>query len=78
MKENYKEISIGNNFEYRDLYQQPLFDPVQSHAVYGIETKEMLESVKKTLKEKGAKRFRTIKNRYGFYILCYKGLPNNN
>lgn len=56
-----------------DCYQQTLFDPVQTHAVYGL-TEDTLKEVKEQLKKNGATRFRTVKCRKPscFRILCYK------
>jgi len=58
------------------IYQQKLFDPVQTHGVYGL-TDQTLPEVKKELKEKGATRFRTVKchKPSPWRILCYKS-PN--
>ncbi len=59
------------------VYQQTLFDPVQSHGVYGL-TETTLPLVKEALKEMGAKRFRVVgSKKFGRYILCYKSnIPN--
>lgn len=49
-----------------------LFDPVQTHAVYGVYKQDVPE-VKRLLKEKGATRFRIVKNRItGMCIVCFK------
>ena len=50
---------------------QELFDPVQTHAVYGVPHNQA-DEVKQRLKELGAVRFRMVKNRYGFTIVCFK------
>lgn len=50
---------------------QELFDPVQTHAVYGV-PHEQADEVKQRLKQLGAVRFRMVKNRYGFTIVCFK------
>lgn len=61
----------------RESYQQKLFDPVQTHAVYGL-TEHTLPRVKEELKKKGATRFRVVKCKLhnnkpnGWQILCYK------
>ena len=54
-------------------YQQELFDPVQTHAVYGL-TKDTYDGVKAELKSKGATYFRRVKciGKNGLMILCYK------
>jgi len=52
---------------------QELFDPIQTHAVYGIRDKNDLDVLKYEIKEaKLGNRFRQIKNQYGFYTLCFK------
>jgi hypothetical protein len=67
--------------EYRYMrdgwYQLPLFDWVQSHAIYGLTVYD-LDSVKKELKSKGATHFRVVgKAKHGDgRILCYRGTPN--
>lgn len=54
-------------------YIQPLFDPVQTHAVYGVRNDPAeVNEVKRKLKENGASRFRVVKNAYGFAIVCFK------
>lgn len=56
-----------------DSFQQKLFDPVQTHAVYRL-TDETLPAVKEELKQKGATRFRVVKchKPSPWRILCYK------
>jgi hypothetical protein len=63
---------LDNRFKgfNNDRYVQTLFDPVQTHALYGL-TKETIDSFKKQLKELGANRFRTVSTRFGFKILCF-------
>ena len=59
-------------YDRESIYQQSLFDPIQTHGVYGL-TKDTLPKVKDFLKSKGATRFRTVKaNGKGLFILCYK------
>lgn len=54
------------------IYQQSLFDPIQTHGVYGL-TEVTLPKVKQQLKEDGATRFRTVKvPKSDFRILCYR------
>ena len=66
-----KAISL-DSLNLDGIYQQSLFDPVQTHGVYGL-TKNTLPKVKEYLKANGATRFRTVKaNGAGFFILCYK------
>lgn len=56
---------------YRGAYILPLFDPIQTHAVYGI-TDADIANLKKQLITLGAKRFRTVKIRKSdLRILCF-------
>lgn len=50
-----------------------LFDPVQTHAAYGVPV-TMKDQVVSALKEKGATRFRVVKNTYlkDLVIICFK------
>ena len=48
-----------------------LFDPVQTHAAYGVPVSEK-DRVVAALKEKGATRFRIVKTGYGTLIVCFK------
>ena len=57
----------------RGIYIQKIYDPIQTHAVYGI-TKEDLDKVKKVLTDYKCSRFRTVKTRTNFIILCFKSL----
>jgi hypothetical protein len=58
------------------IYIQTLFDPHQTHAVYGLD-KCTFDQCKDQLKQLGANRFRTVncKNAQGkpngFLILCF-------
>lgn len=77
-------LSIIDAYGNSGVYQNALFDPVQTHGVYGL-TPDTIEAVKKELKEKGATRFRTVKannwnkkTKQGFLILCYKSPLTNN
>jgi hypothetical protein len=56
-------------------YIQKLFDPVQTHAIYGVSAESLL-SVKKELKEAGATHFRVLTPRSAKYlrIICFKYL----
>lgn len=57
---------------YLGTYVQELFDPIQTHGIYGL-TDATLPSVKEMLKKAGAKRFRTVKVTQGVHrILCFK------
>ena len=55
---------------YYGHYVQTLFDPVQTHAVYGV-TEDTIATVKANLMKAGANRFRIIKNKFGFRIVCF-------
>jgi hypothetical protein len=61
--------SVTNKF--RGSYVQTLFDPVQTHALYGIPKRDAAEA-KEALKAIGAKRFRVVNNSFGFSIICFK------
>lgn len=52
-------------------YFKTLFDPHQNIGLYGITSKDELNSYKQTLRNMGAKKFRTVKTRGGFFILCF-------
>ncbi len=56
-------------------YIQTLFDPQQTHAVYGC-TQDSLDKLKLTLKYLGANKFRLVKNN-GFPILCFNASKMN-
>lgn len=60
-------------------YVQSLSDPVQNFGVYGLlaDNKEQIENTKKKLKAMGASKFRTVKNKRGFVILCLYYVPKN-
>lgn len=60
-----------NGMTHRGEYIQTVFDPVQTHAWYGLSSKEDLERAKRQLKGIG-NRFRQVKTHGGFYILCFK------
>jgi hypothetical protein len=54
-------------------YVQSIFDPVQTHAIYGISSSQEVSELKIKIKNSGlGNRFRQIKNRFGNYILCFK------
>ena len=62
-----------NNFcsGHRGAYCQTLFDPIQTHAVYGI-PKSNKETIKLELKALGAKKFRIVNaNSSAFIIVCF-------
>ena len=57
--------------EYSNCYVQQLYDPIQTHAVYGVKTKDQLVTIKSDLRSHGANCFRQVKVMAGF-ILCFK------
>jgi hypothetical protein len=74
MKKEEKNTIITKNITWikkycRDAYMRHLFDPVQTHAVYGLSPLD-LPLIKYLLKQLGAKQFRTLKNK-GYPILCF-------
>ena len=63
---------------FKGCYFQTLFDPVQTHGLYGL-VEGNLQEAKDMLKSLGAKRFRVVKCRgminrkdNGFRVLCFK------
>lgn len=63
---------------FPNCYFQTLFDPVQTHGMYGLNATNVAEA-KEWLKSLGAKRFRVVKCRSlinrkdnGFRILCFQ------
>ncbi len=57
---------------FKGSYVQGLFDPIQTHALYGISKDDLIQA-KKILSEHKATRFRTVKaTGKGFVILCFK------
>ena len=61
------------NVPYSRMYFQDLFDPIQTHGLYGVFKSEVNE-YKEWLKDLGAKRFRVIKCRGAnpYAIICFK------
>lgn len=59
-------------------YVQSIFDPVQTHAIYGLSSSSEVSELKFKIKNNGlGNRFRQLKNRFGNYILCFK-ISNKN
>jgi hypothetical protein len=59
-----------NTFQGKEVRE--LFDPIQTHAVYGVYPCEV-DSIKLALKEKlNATRFRIVTNMMGGKIICFK------
>lgn len=52
-------------------YYQRIDDPHQTHALYGVNI-ENVPKYKEYLKSHGAKKFRVVKNRYGYGIICFE------
>ena len=67
MREKFEKVL----YKFRDSYIQTIFDPIQTHALYGVHKDDALEA-KRLLKEAGASSFRVVKNRFGFAIICFK------
>lgn len=55
---------------YPDLKLLGIFDPVQSHAIYGVHKCE-LDDMKDYLRGKGATKFRTVSKNRTHSILCF-------
>ena len=77
-KDAFKTLPELSWLYYPNCYFQTLFDPVQTHGLYGL-TDDNLDQAKEWLKEQGATRFRTVKCRSminrkgnGYRILCFK------
>ena len=52
-------------------YYQKIYDPIQTHAIYGV-AKSDKDSIVKSLKSIGAKKFRTVQpNAKGLTIICF-------
>lgn len=72
MNETIKEAIRTVRSQFAGTYVQDLFDPIQTHGVYGL-TDLTLPKVKEMLKNAGAKRFRTVKiTQSDRRILCFK------
>ena len=68
--EKIKDILNDFRKKYLDrpgVYWGTLFDPVQTHAIYGLKNKDSVNSIKKMLANLGAKKFRVV----GGDILCF-------
>ena len=56
---------------HKGAYCQSLFDPIQTHAIYGL-AKTNKEEVKQSLKEMGAKKFRMVQpHAKSLIIICF-------
>jgi hypothetical protein len=62
--------------DFRGSYIKPLFDPVQTHGLYGIFEDDLVKA-EDILKKNGCNRFRVVKCRDSdFVILCFKVKTN--
>jgi hypothetical protein len=65
-----KITSVLNKFKDQNLdsgeYWKELYDPQQTHAIYGLKSKDDVNAIKKMLTNLGAKKFRVVNN-----ILCF-------
>ena len=52
------------------MYYQTLFDPHQTHGLYGVRVDDV-QYWKDFLKKHGGKKFRVVKNCYGNAIICF-------
>lgn len=57
--------------QFRGSYISTIFDPIQTHALYGV-SKTQKDEAKAALKKIGAKRFRVVNNDFGMSIICFK------
>lgn len=55
-----EDIKIETRMEFNGSYVQKIFDPIQTHAIYGIETSRVDEARSK-LVELGARKLRVTK-----------------
>ena len=53
-----------------NMFYEPLFDPHQTHGLYGVRVDDV-PYWKEYLKKHGAKKFRVVKNHYGRAIICF-------
>jgi hypothetical protein len=64
---------VNKEFMFDDYNVKPIWDYTQTHCVTGIGDSWRLGVIKKALKEKGAYKFRQVKNSFGRYTLCFDG-----
>ncbi len=62
----WKELPAVNS----NMFYEPLWDPHQTHGLYGVRVDDV-PYWKEYLKKHGAKKFRVVKNRYGRAIICF-------
>jgi cellobiose-specific phosphotransferase system component IIA len=58
------------------MFYQTLFDPHQTHGLYGVQVDDV-PYWKEYLKKHGAKKFRVVKNCYGKAIICFAWQVDN-
>lgn len=58
------------------MFYQTLFDPHQTHGLYGVRVDDV-PYWKEYLKKHGAKKFRVVKNCYGNAIICFAWQVDN-
>ncbi len=68
---NIKDVlnNIKKSFQEEGVYWEKLFDPEQTHAFYGVSSNR-IDEIKLLLKNKGAKKFRVVKNKNN-PIICF-------
>ena len=60
-------------------YINSIFDPVQTHAIYGLKSKAELNEMKLFIKSNNlGNKFRQVKNSFGVYTLCVKVFETEN
>lgn len=62
----WKELPPVNS----NMFYEPLWDPHQTHGLYGVRVDDV-PYWKEYLKKHGAKKFRVVKNCYGRAIICF-------
>lgn len=66
------ELSIWAKSIDSNFYVKYVFDPVQTHALYGvINSPSNIKSIKNQLKEIGATHLRVVKNKE-YVTICFK------
>lgn len=73
MRTRLQTIKAITSTRFQGSYIQELFDPVQTHAIYGV-SKSRMNEAKDMLKKHGAKRFRIVNPRAAkdLVIICFK------
>lgn len=68
--QNAMNTQLSHAINERGCYFQTLFDPTQTHAMYGL-TADTLPAAKERLTTLGANRFRVVTNKFKMKILCF-------